>query len=169
MDINYREHLPTDFAANSRVWVYQSSRKFSITEALQLEGILKNFLSTWHAHGDPVKGYANLFFGQFIIIMADETSTVVSGCSTDSSVQMIREIEKTFNVELFNRTALAFIVKDKIESIPYTQINYALEHGFINKDTLYFNNTINNKKELEEKWLIPVKESWLKSRIPALS
>ncbi len=52
-----------------------------------------NLSGSWNSHGDPVKGYANLFFGQFIILMADETASMVSGCSTDSSVRLIKAIE----------------------------------------------------------------------------
>lgn len=165
MDLNYQKHLPADFNDSSRVWIYQSGRTFSIAEALKLEEMLNNFLKNWHAHGEAVKGYANLFFGQFIIIMADETQTVVSGCSTDSSVQLIKDIEKTFGVDLFNRTILALLVKNKIEAVPLSQLNYAIEHGIIQPDTLYFNNTISTKKELVEQWLVPISNSWLKTRI----
>ena len=88
MTFNYREILPEEFDASSRVWIYQSSRLFTISEALQMEEILNEFVSSWNSHGVPVKGYANLFFGQFIIFMADETASGVSGCSTDSSVRL---------------------------------------------------------------------------------
>jgi hypothetical protein len=55
-----------------------------------------------------------LFFGYFIIMMADEAESTVSGCSTDSSVRFVKKIEQTYRVSLFDRTNLAFIVKDKI-------------------------------------------------------
>ncbi|WP_204351865.1 hypothetical protein, partial [Klebsiella variicola] len=69
---------------------------------------LIQFVSNWISHGTPVKGYANLLFGQFIILMADETATGVSGCSTDSSVHLMKEIELRFKADLFNRQNLAF-------------------------------------------------------------
>jgi hypothetical protein len=50
-----------------------------------------------------------LFFGQFIILMADEKATGVSGCSTDSSVRLIKDIEQRFGVNMFDRTTLAFV------------------------------------------------------------
>ncbi|MEI2749346.1 MAG: hypothetical protein V9E88_11370 [Ferruginibacter sp.] len=101
--------------------------------------------------------------------MADETATGVSGCSTDSSVRLVKEIEKKFNVDLFNRQNLAFIIKDKIQQIPLSQLEYALENNFISIDTPYFNNTVLSKAELENNWIIPMKNSWLKSRLPAVS
>jgi len=161
MNLQFKEHLPTDFAADSRVWIYQSNRLFSISEAFELEDILGKFVQEWKSHGTPVKGYANLFFGQFIVLMADESATGVSGCSTDSSVRLIKEIESTFNVSLFDRLSLAFFIKDKIQLLPASQVPYALKNGFIDENTLYFNNTVQTKEELEEKWIIPLKTSWL--------
>jgi hypothetical protein len=165
MDLNIAEHLPEDFNANSRVWIYQSSRLFFISEALEMEDMLNDFVKNWHSHGTPVKGFANLFFGRFLIFMADETASGVSGCSTDSSVRLVKEIEKKYNTDMFDRQLLAFIVKDKIEQIPLSQLNYAIENNFINENTLYFNNTVQTKKLLETEWIIPLKESWLAKKI----
>ncbi|HZZ74631.1 MAG TPA: hypothetical protein VFE04_01840, partial [Puia sp.] len=95
--------LPAEMDASSRVWIYQSSRLFTIPEALQIEDLLNEFVRSWHSHGIAVKGYANLFYGQFIVLMADETATGVSGCSTDSSVRLMKSIEQKFNVHLFDR------------------------------------------------------------------
>ena len=166
MNLSFRELLPENFDPASRVWVYQASRLFLISEALEIEVMLQDFVQQWNSHGDPVKGYANLFFGQFIILMADETAAGVSGCSTDSSVRLIKSIESRFNVNMFDRQMLAFVVKDKLQLLPLSQLNYAVENNFITSDTLYFNNLVATKAELESNWIIPVKDSWLAKRIP---
>ena len=131
---------------------------------MQIEELLEQFTESWNSHGAKVKGYANLFFGQFIILMADETATGVSGCSTDSSVRLIKNIEQDYNVDLFDRQKLAFIIKERIQLLPLNQLVYAIENNFIDPDTLYFNNTIQVKTELLNNWIIPVKESWLGKR-----
>jgi hypothetical protein len=165
MLFNYQELLPEEFNGSSRVWIYQSSRLFTLSEAFQIEDMLKQFTGSWNSHGVPVKGYANLFFGQFIILMADERASDVSGCSTDSSVRLIKEMENRFNVQLFDRQLLAFFIKDKVQLLPLSQLAFGASNGFIQPETLYFNNTVLTKKELESQWIIPVKESWLVSRI----
>src|SRR3978361_1431184 len=109
MKTDYHQLLPQAFSADSKVWIYQCNRRFSIIEALQVEDLLEQFAAGWQSHGNPVTGYANLFFGQFIVLMADETATGVSGCSTDSSVRLIKNIEADFNISLFNRQTLALI------------------------------------------------------------
>ena len=165
MNLDFKDQVPENFHDSSRVWIYQSSRLFFISEALQIEEMLEEFVKGWKSHGADVKGYANLFFGQFIVVMADETNTSVGGCSTDSSVRVIKEIEQKMNVQLFDRQSLAFVVKDKIQLLPLSQLNYAATNEFINPDTLYFNNTVLTKTELFEKWIVPIKESWLAKRI----
>ena len=169
-NIDYKQYIPQDFNDNSRVWIYQCNRMLGMSEAFQIEPLLENFVANWKSHGAAVKGFANLIFGQFIIIMADETqSTNVGGCSTDSSVRVIKQIELDLKVDMFNRQTLALIVKDKIQMLPLAQMNYAIENGFVNSDTLFFNNLVSTKKELVEKWIIPVKESWLATRYNLLS
>ena len=165
MNIEFKEQIPDNFSDTSRVWIYQCNRLFFLSEALQIEEILEKFVGGWKSHGTIVNGYANLFFGQFIVLMADETVDGVSGCSTDSSVHTIKEIEKQFKVDLFDRQTLAFIIKDKVQLLPLSQLNYAAENNFITADTIYFNNTITTKKELLNNWLISVKDSWLTKRV----
>lgn len=165
MNFNISEYLPEDFAADSRVWIYQSDRIFFMQEALEMESMLQQFVSEWKSHGTPVKGYANLFFGRFIILMADENATGVSGCSTDSSVRLLKEIEKKYNVNLFDRQMLTFYIKEKIELLPLSQLNYAIQNKFITEDTLYFDNTVLTKTALENNWITPVKNTWLANKI----
>ena len=165
MDLEYKNLLDENFSVDSRVWVYQSNRLFALNEALAIEELLNDFAANWLSHGVAVKGAGYLFFGQFIILMADEKATGVSGCSTDSSVRLIKDIEQRFGVNMFDRITLAFVVKDKVELLPLSQLQYAFENGFINSETLYFNNLVQTKEELESNWIVPVKNSWLANKI----
>jgi hypothetical protein len=169
MNLEYQHLLPEDFSPESRVWIYQSSRLFSLSEALEIEERLAEFCASWLAHGSGVKGYGNLFFGRFLVLMADETQTAVSGCSTDSSVRFVKSLGEHYGVDFFNRQHLAFLVKDKVEVLPMNQLRYALENGFINGHTPYFNNLAATKGQLEKGWIIPVKNSWLAAKLSALS
>lgn len=165
MDLNYQQHIPLGFPDGARIWIYQSNRRLNINEALELEKYFSGFLAQWNTHGANNKAFANLFFGQFIVIMADESSHKVSGCSTDSSVRFIKEIEKHFSVNLLDRQAMSFIINDKIQLLPLSQLNYAIKNNFINADTLFFNNLVTTKKEWEDNWIVPLKQSWLAKKI----
>lgn len=165
MKLDLTEFLPADFNDESRVWIYQSSRLFLLSEVFKIEKLLEDFVEKWQSHGTPVKGYANLFYGQFIVIMADESAAGVSGCSTDSSVRVIKTIEQQFNVQMFDRQHLAFLIKDKVQLLPLSQLQYAADNNFITAETPYFNNTVLTKKELVDNWIMPIEKSWLVKRI----
>ncbi len=157
--------IPADFANDSRVWVYQSSRAFIDKEETEINEQLEQFYTQWKSHGDPVKGWAKLVFKQFIIFMADETATGVSGCSTDSSVKVVKSIERQYDVNMFDRMVLTFLVNGKSEMLPLNQVQYAIDKGYISHDTPLFNNVVGSKEELIKNWLIPLNESWLSSRV----
>lgn len=62
MKLEYKDLLPESFSPNSRVWIYQCSRMFTLGEALQVEELLETFTAGWMSHSEKVTGYANLFF-----------------------------------------------------------------------------------------------------------
>lgn len=161
MNLAYKHLLPTGFDPSSKTWVYQSNRRFTLSEVLELETMLNDFSKEWNSHGVGLKNFVSVFFGQFIVLMADDTHTHVGGCSTDSSQRFLKTVEEKFRVSLFDRQTLAFAVKDEIQLLPLNQLAYAIENEFITPDTLYFNNTVLTKEELENRWIIKIKDSWL--------
>ena len=165
MNLDYKEFLKSDFSPNSKVWVYQANRLLRIDEAFEAEDMIKDFVENWQSHGEPVKGQGLIIFGYFVVLIADDTQAHVGGCSTDSSVRFIKSMGEKFKIDFFDRNQLAFVVNDSIELLPYQQVQYALEHNFLYTDSLYFNNLVATKKELEEKGIIPLKDSWLAQRL----
>jgi hypothetical protein len=160
-----RDIIPADFSDESRVWIYQSGRRFTEQQQLEIDEQLHQFYSQWTTHGAPVKGWAKLVYGQFIVVLADETGSNVSGCSTDGMVRIIKSIERQYDTNLFDRLTLTFLVKGAPQMLPLGQVQYAIDKGYINGDTLLFNNTVATKGELFSNWLIPLKDSWLAGRI----
>lgn len=157
--------LPQDFADDARVWIFQSNRAFDKQEEIEINEQLHNFYVQWQTHGKSVKGWAKLVYKQFIIVMADEHEHGVSGCSTDGMMRIIKSFERQYQVNLFDRLTITFLVNGKAEPLPMQQVKYALSKGYIETDTLLFNNTVDTKKKLEDEWLIPLDKSWLWSRI----
>lgn len=159
------ELIPSGFPDNARVWIYQGSRPFIEKEETEINEQLEHFYTQWQAHGKPVKGWAKLLFKQFIVIIADPAVTEVSGCSIDDSARIIKSLERQYSVNFFDRMTLTFLVNGKAEMLPYNQVQYAIDKGFINRDTLVFNNIATTKKELLETWLVPLSKSWLANKV----
>lgn len=165
MNLEYRNLINPNFHPQSKVWVYQAGRLLSITQAFEAEDLIKEFITGWLSHGNAVKAEGHLFFGRFVVFIADESQTQVGGCSTDSSVRFIKMLGEKFGIDFFDRQALAFVVKDSIQILPYSQVEYAVENNFLTPDTRYFNNLVKTKQELEQQWIIPLKESWLAKKV----
>lgn len=169
MNLEFKSLLPQTMAPESRVWIYQSNRNLNGVESQLMKDELTGFNKDWVSHGSKVHSFADLFFNRFIILMADETMVQVGGCSTDSSTNFIKKLESQFNVSLFDRQLLAFLINDKIETVSLDSVNTGVEDGLITADTLYFNNTILTKKDMLNNWIIPVKDSWLAGRLSQFS
>lgn len=165
--MNTNNIFPADFSPASRVWIYQSNRPFNEQEISEINEQLAQFTAQWNAHGDAVKGWGQVVLNQLIILIADESQTTVSGCSTDSSVRIIKSIEKQYEVNMFDRLLLGFIVKDKVQLLPMAQVAYALEKGYIDENTIYLNNTVLTRQELDTHWLQPLKDSWIAKKLAA--
>lgn len=157
--------IPEDLPQDSRVWIYQANRSFTDRELLEINEQLEQFYLQWQVHGAPVKGWAGVLFKHFILFVADESNQQVSGCSIDSTVQILKSLERQYNIQLFDRMTLTFLVKDQVEMLPLNQLSYALEQNYIQTDSLIFNNLIDQLKDLKEHWLIPLETSWAKQYI----
>ena len=166
---NYQSVVPENFRQNARVWIYQADRVFTPSEANEITEALDSFNHEWNSHGDKVASFVHLFFNRFIVLMADEQVVHVGGCSTDASYRFLKGLERIHNVKLFGRHSLAFLVDGMIRTIPLTELQEVLDHGEITGDTLYFNNTILTRQDLTDKWIVPVKDSWLAKRLPQFS
>jgi hypothetical protein len=149
--------------SNSRVWVYQSVRKLSPEESRALEVKIKQFVLGWTSHKAGVVGDGGLLYERFVVLMADEAHTGVSGCSLDSSIHFIKEIEKEMDTNFFDRWNIAYKQEKEVLSCSLTEFGKLLERGEINDDTIVFNNLVQSKKDFESRWQIPYKESWLKN------
>ena len=57
------ENLPEE----SKIWIYQSNRKFSEEEVLAIETDLQAFLATWESHGTGLEASYQLQYQRFII------------------------------------------------------------------------------------------------------
>lgn len=160
----WQDRIPSDFAAEAKVWVYQAARTFTVRELAEINEQLDQFYQQWMSHNRPVKGWAGVFFNQFIVIVADDTADRLCGSAVDHSLRVIQSLERQYEVSLLDRMLLGFLVQDRVELLPLAQLPHALAAGKVKEDTLYFNNTVTTKAALLDHWIIPLKDSWLAQR-----
>jgi hypothetical protein len=149
-----------EFSSHSRVWVYQSDRKLTDAEALQIQIRLDNFTTGWTAHNNQLLAKAEIRYNRFLILIVDESQAGASGCSIDKSVNFMKQLEQQFGINLFDRFNLAYRDGEEVLSVPRHQFEELLKTGKINTETVVFNNLAQNLTELQTKWEVPFKDSW---------
>lgn len=150
----------------SRIWIYQADRKFILQELSAISDTLMAFSQQWSAHGIPLRSSFEIPFDQFIILAVDENSNAASGCSIDDSVRMIKTLGEKLDVELFDRTKIAFKLDSGIITVPLDELKGKYLEGLWNNQTLVVNNLISSKGELAGGWLIPAEQTWIRRYLP---
>ena len=148
------------FSPQSRVWIYQSDRKFTSLEETGILNKLAAFTNQWKAHGNELLAKAEIRYGFFIILTVDESQAGVTGCSIDSSVRLIKEIEQEYHVDLFNRFNIAYRLDDEVKVQGKEDFETLVNIKQVTPDTIVFNNMVQTLAELDSKWEVPFKNSW---------
>jgi len=148
------------FSPQSRVWIYQSDRKLTDQEVQQIQPELDRFATNWTAHNNQLKAKAEIRYNRFFILIVDESQAGASGCSIDKSVHFMQQVQQHLGINLFDRFNLAYREGEEVLSLPRHDFEAKLKDGSINKETVVYNNLVQNLNELETKWEVPFKDSW---------
>lgn len=155
-------YIPFDqLSDEARIWVYQASRPFRDTEVQEILRRTCDFLEQWTSHGQPLRGSADILYGQFLTLAVEEKFQGATGCAVDASIQFIRDLEQIFQVDLLSRTHVAFRQNNTNRLVPLGELRERIQQGAVLGDVLTFDNTITKKWELSSKWLVRADTSWL--------
>ena len=155
-----------DMPDNARVWIYQSNRAFNQAELRDVAGQLEEFAQQWVRHGKLLKSWGGVLHGQFVVLMVDEQALAAGGCSIDASTRMLKDLERQYNIALFDRLRIAYRTADGgIATVARNEFEQLLNSGQITEQTPVFNNLVANKVELETEWEIPLSQSWHKQLV----
>ena len=150
------EDLPED----SRVWIYQSNRKFSDVELAEIESELILFVEKWAAHGNELEASYLLKYNRFIILAVNQEIQQVTGCAIDSSVSFIQNLEQKYQVELLDKMNVTFRNGEYIAHKSLLDFKKMAKEKAVTANTIVFNNLVNNIEEFNENWEVPAGDSW---------
>lgn len=151
------------FSPQSKVWIYQSDRKFTSIEVAAIQNILNEFTAQWKAHGHQLKAKGEIIYNYFIVLTVDEDVANTTGCSIDASVRIIKDIETKFNVDLFNRFNMAYKLDNEVYVLNKEDFETLITAKQITNETTVFNNLVQNLAEFEQTWEVAIKDSWHKN------
>lgn len=144
----------------SRIWIYQSSRKFSDEEVADIEKDLIEFLNNWNAHGTSLESSFLIKYNRFIILAVNQEVQAASGCSIDASVAFIQNLEQKYSVDLLDKMNVAFKQGEFITYKTLLEFKKLAKDKSVSENTIVFNNLVNTIEEWNENWEIPAIESW---------
>ena len=150
------ENLPEE----SKIWIYQSNRKFSDQEFSEIETALQFFIENWSAHGTSLEASFQLKYNRFIILAVNQETQMATGCSIDASVQFIQGLEQKYNVDLLDKMNVTFKLGDHIAHKSLIDFKKMAKDKAVTENTIVFNNLINTVGEWHEYWEVPAIESW---------
>jgi len=155
--MTHYEDMPQD----SKVWIYQSNREFRDAEVDAIRKRMKEFMEDWAAHGEKLNAFGDVYYNRFVVIVVNEIEVQATGCSIDKSVHLIKEICKTFDVDLFDRLSITYMKGLDVFACDKAIFQQKIESGEINGKTLVFNNLVNTKALFETEWKVPLTDHFL--------
>jgi hypothetical protein len=150
----------SEMSKDSRIWIYQSNRKFIASELEELNSKIVAFLNTWASHGSEMLCSYQIKYDRFIIIALDETKTSASGCSIDSCVHFIQGLEKTFEVLLLDKMNVAFKQGEYITYKSIQDFKKLVSNKSVSKKTIVYNNLVVDIDDFNLNWEVPASDSW---------
>ena len=145
---------------NSRIWIYPSNRPFSKTELETLTADLSKFLAQWTAHNQNLQAGFELPYNRFIVIGVNQQAVQASGCSIDSSIRFIQDLESKYGVTLLDKMNVTFKQGDFLAYKPLGEFVKMAKAKSVSKETIVFNNLVDNIKDYRQFWEVPARESW---------
>lgn len=157
----------TSFEAISpkaKVWIYQSNRLLTDNEVQEINQSIKEFINTWTAHQQEVKGFGEVMYNRFIVLFAD---SFTSGCSIDTSVHFIKKIGSQYNIDFFDRLSIAYLKENgkETETFRLNVLQDLYDCKSLTDNSLIFNNLVESKEHFIQNWVVRLSESYLNHKI----
>lgn len=147
---------------SARIWIYQSDRNLIFEEKELISEQLAIFCNAWSAHGAGLKSSFQILHNRFIIMAVDEGHNMATGCSIDSSINQIKQIETHFGLNFMDRTQVAFLLDGELYIESLSAIKNKVSQGVISADTKTFNNLVATVGDFDSGWMVSASNSWLK-------
>ncbi|MDA9343532.1 ABC transporter ATPase [Algibacter sp.] len=144
----------------SRVWIYQANRSFSEDELQEIQSKLDIFIENWTAHGSDLQVGYTIKYKRFIVLGLNQNLNSATGCSIDASVHFIQQLEKDYKVDLMDKMNVSYKQGDYVAYKTLTDFRKMAKDKAVSKNTIVFNNLVNNIAEFNENWEVPASESW---------
>lgn len=146
---------------HARLWIFAADRPLADGERDRLVDSVESGLAAWSAHGSPVSWGHTLVHDQFLLIAVDETHTALSGCSIDSAMHRVAELEKQLGISFLDHGRVFYRKQDAVAVADRSGFRALAETGEVDASTVVFNNVLQTLGEWRAGgWEVPARDSW---------
>ncbi|MDB5106887.1 MAG: hypothetical protein JWP91_4576 [Fibrobacteres bacterium] len=144
-----------------RCWVFGSSKPLSESDPV-LRGRLDRFFSQWQSHGEAVSGRWRILDDRFLVVLREPEGAEVSGCSIDSMVGEVKQLERELDSRLLDSSRIFYRAADgAVESVNRLEFKALAAAGKVAPDTEVFDTTLTSLADLRPGiFSKPMKDSW---------
>ena len=154
---------------NAKVFIFQADRKLTSSDIEVISVEMDLFIPKWATHGEELTAEYTVQNNYFLIVGNDEAKMATSGCSKDSLTHVIQSIGGKLNIDFFNRLNIAYQTRSgDFKLTNMFNFKKMMQKNEIKQNTIVFNNLIEFKSDLLDRWKVEVKNSWHQTLVPVL-
>lgn len=151
------ESLP----AHARVWVYKSAKPFTAEQREHIRARGRAFTDGWAAHGAALDAVVDVLHDRFVVVAVDEEQARASGCSIDKSVQFVQALERDLGAPLTDRMVVVYEKDGALRTCRVPEVEGLLKDGTLTADTPVFDDLVGTKGDLDARFRVPLRASWM--------
>ncbi|UCC25757.1 MAG: hypothetical protein JSU98_01420 [Gemmatimonadales bacterium] len=150
--------LPDD----SRLWVFPVPDPLEPGQVDTLLRTVEDFLHGWAAHGAPLTAGYSWEEDRFLLVAVDQASVPPSGCSIDSMVRVLKELEGSLGQRIVDHGPVYY--RDsagEVHRLSRKEFRAAGQAGSVTPETPVFDSTLTDLGAFRAGRLeVPARESW---------
>jgi hypothetical protein len=146
---------------HGRLWVFPASPDLTDSEAEACLTAVDEFLSTWSAHGAPLRSGRELIERRFLLVGVDVDAESPSGCSIDALVNRLRALGESLGVVLIDHASVWFRDGSAVRTVSRAEFRNLAAEGEVDAGVSVFDTTLTRVDQVRRGALErPASESW---------
>lgn len=146
---------------HARVWTYKSATPFNLEQCALIMKRGSAFVNSWATHGTALMAAVEVLHDHFVVLAVDERQVAASGCSIDTSIQFVQELERELGLSLTDRMVVIYEKEDTVRSCRVPEIAQLLQSGELTADTMVFDDMVATKGDLRARFRMPLAQTWM--------
>ena len=158
------ERLPD----TARLWCFGSDRDLTASESETLTGSIAAFVDRWTAHDHRLAAGFDWVDGRFLLVAVDEGVAEASGCSIDSLLRQLQELESKLSAGLADGRLIWYRAADgQVRSVTRDEFRSLAGEKRVGLDTPVFDLSLTRVGDLRSGGFErPASESWHARYLP---